>query len=512
MIRATLYSGMFAGAVLLALVSVVCWPPRLGVDLGGGVRWIYRVDRQAMQTASLQAVPPEMVDWDSLVHALQQRIDPLAFGDCRVRALSDGQIEIIASVRDDADIVWIRNLIAAAGVLEFRAVANQLDHHDIIELAREQATSADQVHSRRVWDGERPVGFWARVGRQNVPGRDGIRPLSVHVAGDIVRDAATGQILEVPLHHYASYDEWELARYFADREVDEIEVLLAVDDGFDVTGDHIAWVSQTWDESARPCVNFTMTSRGAKLMLGLTGTNLPDPQREFYRRLGIMLDGTLLSAPRVMSAISDRGRITGEFTEEQTAHLVAILRAGSLPAPLQSTPVSETFIAPDARATGRVAWTLWISLGIVLVVWIVLLLRHGLCGLGGCLASLLQILLTLTAVLLLRLAVSPAVVLAAAVVAVLAALGSATICHLGCPGRTSEPREPGHLFRRLGLGAAITGIVFGSLLMSSIVLYSLGSFPARDVATIVLVGSVAALASSMVCLTALGGESVRTGK
>jgi hypothetical protein len=498
---------MFAGAVLLALMVAVCWPPRWGVDLGGGVRWVYEVDLETMQTANPPAVSLEMVNWDTLVRALQQRIDPGALGNCRVRALSDGQIEIITSMRDEAEIARFQSLIAAAGVLEFRAVANPVDHQYIIDLAWQQATSAEQVPSRHVWDGERPVGFWARVGRQNVPGDDGIRPLSVHVAGDIIRNAATGEILDIP-SHLDPYDEWLLARYLADRDVDEIEILLALDDGFDVTSDHIAWVSQMWDESGRPCVNFTMTSQGAQLMLGLTSTNLPDPQREFYRRLGIMLDGTLLSAPRVMSAISERGLITGEFTEEQTAHLVALLQAGSLPVPLRTTPVSETVIAPDARATRQMSWTLWISLGIVLVVWIVLLLRHGLCGLGGCLASLLQIMLTLAAVLLLRLAVSPPVVLAAAIVALLAALGNATICHLAGPGRRPEPDEPGHRFRRLGLGAAFTGIVFGSLSVSSLVLYSLAVFPARNVTAVILAGSASALLTNFVHLTALVAQNV----
>jgi SecD/SecF fusion protein len=496
------FFGMSAGAVLLALLSVMYWPPRMGVDLAGGVRWVYEIDREAIQAASPQAVSPETVDWDALLPALKRRVDPGATQGCIVRRSADWQVEIIAVVHEDKEVARIQDRIAAAGVLEFRVVANIFDHQEIIDLARNHATDTELCRLRHVVDGERPVGYWARVGRQNVPGPDGLRPLSVHVVGDVIRDASTGQLVEVPLR-YASFDELQLARYLADRDIEEVEVLMALDDGFDVTGSHLARVAMAWDESGRPCVNFTMTSRGAELIAGLTGTNLPDWNREYYRRLGIMLDGTLLSAPRVMSSISDRGRITGSFTEREVEFLSGILQAGTLPVPLQRIPVSETAVAPDARATSRMAAILWISTALVLIVWVVMLLRHGVCGLDGCLASLLQILLTLTAILLLRVAVSQSGVLAAAIVSVVTAVGNTAICYWSCPGTTVEPQEPARFWRGLGVATALVALVFGCLLVSAAFLYALAGFPGREVAVAVLLGSQAALLTSTVCLPAL---------
>ncbi len=287
--------GISASTVFLTLLSVMYWPPRMDVELAGGVRWVYEIDREAMQAASSEAVSPDTVDWNSLLPALKRRVDPGLTQGCIVRRLADWQVEIIAAVHEAEEAARIQNRIAAAGVLEFRVVANAFDHQSIIDRARHQAADVDRCRSRYVLDGDRAVGYWARVGRQNVSSPDGIHPLSVHVVGDVIRDAGTGQLVEVP-PEFASFDERQLARYLAGRDIEEVEVLMALDDGFDVTGSHLARVAMAWDESGHPCVNFTMTSLGAQLMAGLTSTNLPDHDRQYYRRLGIMLDGTLLSA------------------------------------------------------------------------------------------------------------------------------------------------------------------------------------------------------------------------
>jgi SecD/SecF fusion protein len=63
----------------------------------------------------------------------------------------------------------------------------------------------------------------------------------------------------------------------------------------------------------------------------LTGSHLPDEKGDFSYALGIILDGKLYSATRIMSTIRDRGEITGSFTHEQVDDLVRVLNAGSLP-------------------------------------------------------------------------------------------------------------------------------------------------------------------------------------
>ena len=58
-----------------------------------------------------------------------------------------------------------------------------------------------------------------------------------------------------------------------------------------------------------------------------------EPIRPQYReRLAIVLDGKVVSAPRIEIEISDTGRITGAGTQQEAADLSLNLRAGSLPA------------------------------------------------------------------------------------------------------------------------------------------------------------------------------------
>ncbi len=64
--------------------------------------------------------------------------------------------------------------------------------------------------------------------------------------------------------------------------------------------------------------SFTFNSEGGMRFGGWTGNNLPETgQVEFTRKLGIILDGYLYSAPAIRDTIFTHGEITGRFTREQ---------------------------------------------------------------------------------------------------------------------------------------------------------------------------------------------------
>ena len=64
----------------------------------------------------------------------------------------------------------------------------------------------------------------------------------------------------------------------------------------------------------------------------------------FRYKLAIVLDGVVQTAPLLQSQITDRGRITGNFTRKEVEALVDIINAGSLPVVLEPTPVRDTSI------------------------------------------------------------------------------------------------------------------------------------------------------------------------
>ncbi|MEM9728821.1 MAG: protein translocase subunit SecD, partial [Myxococcota bacterium] len=96
-------------------------------------------------------------------------------------------------------------------------------------------------------------------------------------------------------------------------------------------------------QSGSPEVDFTMNARGASRMADLTGANIG-------KRMAIVLDDRVESAPVIQGQIGGRGRITlGAFLDrnellQEARDLVVVLQAGALPAPLR--PANEQLIGP----------------------------------------------------------------------------------------------------------------------------------------------------------------------
>ncbi len=53
------------------------------------------------------------------------------------------------------------------------------------------------------------------------------------------------------------------------------------------------------------------------------------------KRLAIVLEGEVQSAPVIRSRITDRGQITGNFTPEEARELQIVLKSGAMPAPVE---------------------------------------------------------------------------------------------------------------------------------------------------------------------------------
>ena len=87
----------------------------------------------------------------------------------------------------------------------------------------------------------------------------------------------------------------------------QLEVLVLFDT-YNVKGDYIRQAKEDIDDKAQPCVAFRFNDEGSQLFAGLTSENLP--QEGHHRKLGIILDGELKSAPRIITTISERGEIT----------------------------------------------------------------------------------------------------------------------------------------------------------------------------------------------------------
>jgi len=107
-----------------------------------------------------------------------------------------------------------------------------------------------------------------------------------------------------------------------------------------VSGHDVTNARPAVDQNNLPAVSFTLSAEGARKFGTVTETNIG-------RRLAIILDNRITSAPTIQSRITDNGQITG-VTRDEVNDLTLILKSGALPA--QLTYLEERTIGPSLGA------------------------------------------------------------------------------------------------------------------------------------------------------------------
>ncbi len=119
-----------------------------------------------------------------------------------------------------------------------------------------------------------------------------------------------------------------------------------------LTGDLLAEAHVSIDQRFNePYVSLRFNEAGAKIFEEITG-------KYVKRRLAIILDGNLYSAPVIQEKIEGgNAQISGNFTLEEARDLAIVLRAGALPAPvklIQNVTVGPT-LGKDSIEAGKTA-------------------------------------------------------------------------------------------------------------------------------------------------------------
>lgn len=140
-----------------------------------------------------------------------------------------------------------------------------------------------------------------------------------------------------------------------------------------VEGEDLVDAQPAFDQrSAEPIVNFRFNVRGAQRFGQATSEGVG-------RRLAIVLDNEVVSAPVVQTAITGgSGQISGRFTVQQANDLAVLLRAGALPAKL--TIVEERTVGPGLGADSIEAGKMATYVAAVFVI-IFMFATYGLFGL-----------------------------------------------------------------------------------------------------------------------------------
>lgn len=104
-----------------------------------------------------------------------------------------------------------------------------------------------------------------------------------------------------------------------------------------ISGEHLSRIYAD-RKGIEPVVGFEFDAIGKSKFGQITERNIGKP-------LAIILDGTLYSAPVIRDRIPGQGIIEGSFTQDEVNELIAIMRAGSLPADLELE--METMVGPS---------------------------------------------------------------------------------------------------------------------------------------------------------------------
>jgi protein-export membrane protein SecD len=233
------------------------------------------------------------------IEVIRNRIDE--FGVAEPAIASQGNDRVVVELPGVREVQRAKDLIGRTAKLEFKIV-------------NDEAMGPPQV-AALISEIEKSGGFTFKEGDK----------FSDYVAR--LNQAAVGKI---PAGTEIAF---ERERTIAGKENVAARIPYLLNSKVDVTGDDLVDAQVAFDQqTGSPHVAFSLNARGANAFGILTEANV-------RKRLAIVLDGVIHSAPSINSKITDRGQITvggrGEQAMKEAKDLAIVLRAGALPAQLE---------------------------------------------------------------------------------------------------------------------------------------------------------------------------------
>lgn len=511
--------GLILCTVFASIVTIALgWPPKLGVDLKGGWIMIYEIeylDDEQKQTQPVPVTQRQMNDdtsvRGSLIQKLKQRLNPDGLKEISIRPYGLNEIEIIVPETDPNEIAKLKRQIQEQGVLEFLILAEAGKDQALFDAARAQ--QADPVlRTRRAVRNANgaEIGRWVIVGREEKPDPQlpaGVRPLRVSGSWReyLIRNPATGEILDSARVPASTRRGTRQARYFHELGIQTVEILTKVDEKYRVTGNDLneGGLQSGYDENAKPEVRFAFRPASAGKMGGLTASNIG-------RQLAISLDDTVLSHANIRSQITDQGRITGNFTQAEVDYVIRILKAGSLPAKPKDPPVYEDPADPTLGAENIRQGAIAIVVSLALV-FLFCLFYYRFAGVVACIALMMNILLTVAVMILFG-----ATLTMPGLAGLVLTIGMAVDSNVLIFERMREELDKGASLRmaiRNGYDRAMVTIIDSNLttLLTAIILYIIGTDQLVGFAVTLTLGLIISMFTAVFCTRVIFEVAERTG-
>jgi preprotein translocase subunit SecD len=243
-------------------------------------------------------------------------------------------------------------------------------------------------------------------------------------------------------------------------------------------------------QGGRPIISFTFNSAGGRAFCAATRANIG-------KRLAIQLDGEIISAPVVQSAIcGGSGIITGSFTTQQTQEQALLLRSGALPATL--TIIQESTVGADLGADAIRAGTVAAIVGTALVALVMFVAYGPVFGGFANLAMLVNLLMVFAGM-----SILGASLTLPGMAGLVLTVGMAVDSNVLIYERVREEKALGRsAFSSIATGyeRAMSAIIDANLttLIAAVLLFGFGSGPIRGFATTLSLGLLTSMFSSTI--------------
>jgi len=480
-------------AVVLAVSLWYLYPPRksinLGLDLQGGIHLVLGVDVDKYVASQTERAA------EDLKSGLERK------GVAVKRVVREGLSTIVLDLANTTN--WNDALTVAAEFTAFE-VAQRDDKAGRFTLAMRER-QVTQLRDDAVRQGLETIRN--RIDQFGVAeatiARQGVDRILIQLPGVQDPDRAKALIGKTALLEFKLLDEQtpveqalagrlpETSEVLYERRVDketkvERKIPNVVQKRTLLTGSELtrAEVQADPNSAGNWQVSIEFTATGTRIFGEVTEQNVA-------RRLAIILDGTLYSAPRINERIpGGRAVITGQFTVEEARDLAIVLRAGALPAPV--TILEERTVGPslgaDSIRQGMIA-----ILGSAGAVFVFMLLYYRLSGVIADVALVLNLI-----VLLACMAAFGATLTLPGIAGIALTIGMAVDTNILIFERIREELRVGKTARsaiEAGFARALRTIIDTHLtvMVTAAILYNFGTGPVKGFAVSLFVGLAASL-------------------
>ncbi len=291
----------------------------LGLDIQGGMYVVLSVDKDKVKGKQLKDAA------DRVVEVIRNRVDQLGVFEPVIQKV--GEDRVVVQLPGVISKERARMILGKTALLEFKLLADE-------NLFAEFIRGVDRV-----------LGGWVTPGMDTL--RGSFSNLLVALEGDVAVEernwAKVDSILKLPEVQSLIPVGYEIL-WGATQELQgkKFRKLYMVKSETPLTGAYIIEANATIGQAqaaGQPIVQLRFDRTGAAIFSRITGENVG-------KRLAIVLDGVVQSAPRIQERIpTGNAQITGIGSLREAQDLAAILRAGALPVPVKIE--EERIIGPS---------------------------------------------------------------------------------------------------------------------------------------------------------------------